>query len=450
MGAPLTDGGGGTIPTIWNERILKRNFHVVLGKMLQSEQEKPSETEEFYLRSANVRWEGVDVSDVKTMWFSSEEKRELLLQPGDLLVNEGGDVGRCAVWQGELERCYFQNAINRVRPRKSGDTRFLYYWLSNLKQAGFIDAIVARTTIAHLTAEKLERMPWPDVPEKEQRRISVYLDASCAAIDAAAAGKRRQLETLDALRKSVTHEAATKGLDASVRLKGSGVEWFDKIPDHWSVDRLKDVVATNKDAIKVGPFGSDLLLSEMADEGVRVYNQRTVIDRDFESGIHFISPDKYAEMRAFTIYPRDLLITTRGTIGRCVVVPQSAALGILHPCLMRVQTNPTRLLPEYLAVLIQDCGLVLRQLQMMSAATTIDVIYSDSLKRTYLPLPPVREQALILEHLDTRISEVKHIAAVIGAQMETLTAYRKSLIHECVTGKRRITESDLKQVGAHG
>lgn len=331
------------------------------------------------------------------------------------------------------------------------ESRFLFYCLAS-------PWFISRCSVLAYGA-KMPRVNWPTQlaafdlplpPLPEQRRIAAYLDASCAAIDAAAAGKRRQLETLDALRKSVIHEAATKGLDASVRLKGSGVEWFDKIPDHWSVDRLKDVVATNKDAIKVGPFGSDLLLSEMADEGVRVYNQRTVIDRDFESGIHFISPDKYAEMRAFTIYPRDLLITTRGTIGRCVVVPQSAALGILHPCLMRVQTNPTRLLPEYLAVLIQDCGLVLRQLQMMSAATTIDVIYSDSLKRTYLPLPPVREQALILEHLDTRISEVKHIAAVIGAQMETLTAYRKSLIHECVTGKRRITEADLKQVGAHG
>lgn len=198
MAAPLTVNGEKVIPTLWPERILKREFDVVLGKMLQPAQAGPNETEEPYLRSANIQ-EGVDVSDVKTMWFSPQEKRELRLQSGDLLVNEGGDMGRCAVWDGELPECYFQNAINRVRPRRSSSARFLYYWLYNLKHAGFIDAIVARTTIGHLTAEKLEGVPWPDVPSSEQKRIAAYLDASCAAIDAAVAAKRRQLETLDAL-----------------------------------------------------------------------------------------------------------------------------------------------------------------------------------------------------------------------------------------------------------
>src|SRR6266850_3051454 len=100
MAAPLQTKGEKTIPTIWTERILKRDFEVVLGKMLQSSQEKPNETEEPYLRSANVQWEGVDLSDIKTMWFSPLEKRELLLRPGDVVVNEGGDVGRCAIWNG--------------------------------------------------------------------------------------------------------------------------------------------------------------------------------------------------------------------------------------------------------------------------------------------------------------------------------------------------------------
>src|SRR4030043_482050 len=98
MAAPLTVNGEKVIPTLWPERILKREFDVVLGKMLQPAQARPDETEEIYLRSANIQWEGVDVSDVKTMWFSPKEKLDLRLQSGDLLVNEGGDVGRCAVW----------------------------------------------------------------------------------------------------------------------------------------------------------------------------------------------------------------------------------------------------------------------------------------------------------------------------------------------------------------
>jgi hypothetical protein len=90
--------GQTTIPTMWRERILKRDFEIVLGKMLQPDQGREDETDAPYLRSANVQWDGVDLSDVKTMWFSPAEKRDLLLREGDLVVNEGGDVGRCAIF----------------------------------------------------------------------------------------------------------------------------------------------------------------------------------------------------------------------------------------------------------------------------------------------------------------------------------------------------------------
>jgi len=328
--------------------------------------------------------------------------------------------------------------------------KFAYYALISEAGRQYFEATAKGVGYPAVDDKDFNSFSVPLPPRPEQERIAAYLDASCAAIDAAVAAKRCQIATLDALRESTIHRAVTAGLNSAVSMRDSGVEWFDDIPAHWEVDRLKDVVAPKKDAIKVGPFGSDLLLGDMTDEGIKVFNQRTVIDRDFEAGIHFISPEKYAEMKAFTVFPGDLLVTTRGTIGRCAIVPDTAPVGILHPCLMRVQTKRTRLLPEYLSVLIQDCGLVLRQLQMMSAATTIDVIYSDSLKRTCLPLPPVKEQQAILYFLASKNAEFRTLARQIEHQMETLVAYRKSLIHECVTGQRRISEADLNRVKAHG
>lgn len=336
-----------------------------------------------------------------------------------------------------------------LRPYHAVHPKFLYYYTFNpVFRAYAAENMSGAAGQKRVSSRFLKDTRLFLPPRAEQERIAAYLDASCAAIDAAVAAKRRQLETLDALRETTIHRAVTYGIAPSVKMKHSGVEWFDKIPEHWRVDRLKDVAAAKKDAVKVGPFGSDLLLGDMTEEGVKVYNQRTVIDRDFNSGIHFISPEKYAEMRAFTVYPQDLLITTRGTIGRCAIVPETAQLGILHPCLMRVQTSKVKLLPEYLAVLIQDCALVLRQLQMMSAATTIDVIYSDSLKRTYLPLPPVEEQRTILSFIREKQDELRTLSAQIETQIATLTAYRKSLIHECVTGQRRVTDEDVQR-GTH-
>ncbi len=315
MAAPITTYGQNVIPTIWDERILKRDFDIVLGKMLQSEQQTDNESEEPYLRTANVQWDGIDVSDVKTMWFSPDAKSELLLRQGDLVVNEGGDVGRCAIWNGELPVCYFQNAINRVRPCHKASTAFLRYWLYNMKHTGFIDAIVGKTTIAHLTAEKLEALPWPNVPSDEQQRITAYLDASCAAIDAAITAKRRQLETLDALRKATLHAAFAN--------------------ESWLVERVKDVAA--KIGSGVTPEGGAAIY---LDEGIPLLRSQNVhFDGLRLDDVAFISEDTHAEMSGSQLKPRDVLLNITGaSIGRCTFVPDDFGKGNVnqHVCIIRV------------------------------------------------------------------------------------------------------------------
>jgi type I restriction enzyme S subunit len=237
------------LPEDWVFSLIKRDFTVTLGKMLQSVQHNETETEEYYLRSANLRWEGVDITDVRRMWFAPQEKKKLALQYGDLLVSEGGDAGRTSFWKNELSNCYIQNAINRVRARKKDSTRFLYYWIYLIKSIGYIDAVVSRITIAHLTAEKLERIPFITPPVPVQQRIASYLDKTCAAIDKTIEAKQKQLEILDALRKSIIHKAVTRGLDDSVELKDSGIEWLGKIPKHWKfrqlIKRFSDYIGQN-------------------------------------------------------------------------------------------------------------------------------------------------------------------------------------------------------------
>lgn len=273
------------IPAAWRQHHLKRESEVVLGKMLQSDPKRESDTEEYYLRSANLQWAGVDTSDVKKMWFSPEEKRQLLLVKGDLLVGEGGDVGRCCIWNDEVTPCYIQNAINRVRPRREGSSRFLFYWLSNLKYSGFVDAAVARITIAHLTAVKLERMPVPMVPIPEQKRIAAYLDASCAAIDRAVETKQKQLETLDALRKSIIQRAVTQGLNPKVKMKIVPMDGIGLVPEHWRVKQLRYVckisygITLQLEAGKTGGV-SILTVQNLDIHGDWKFDQEFCIDED--------------------------------------------------------------------------------------------------------------------------------------------------------------------------
>jgi type I restriction enzyme S subunit len=173
----------------------------------------------------------------------------------------------------------------------------------------------------------------------------------------------------------------------------------------------------------------------MNDNAIKVYNQKTVLSRDLQSGDFFISEEKYVDMKSFTVFPGDLLLTTRGTIGRCVLTPKNAAIGILHPCLMRIQVDSRKVNPSYLELLIQDSNLVIGQLKTMSNATTIDVIYSESLKRVLLLLPPLEEQEKIISFTNKKTEKIKKLMNTIEIAIEKLNELRNSLISAAVTGK---------------
>ena len=163
----------GEIPEDWEVTQIKYVYDIVLGKMLQPERKIPTDEFKPYLRAVNISWNGVILDSLNYMWFSKKEINSLRLVKGDLLISEGGDVGRSCIWNDELDECYFQNAINRARGKK-GINKYLYYWLYNIKQSGYIDIICNKATIAHYTAEKVNETPIPLPPHHQPRDNSKH------------------------------------------------------------------------------------------------------------------------------------------------------------------------------------------------------------------------------------------------------------------------------------
>ena len=229
----------GEIPQGWRVGKVKHSYDVILGKMLQSNQKK--ETDELlpYMCAANITWSGVDLSIEKQMWFSGSEKILYLLKQGDLLVTEGGDVAVSCIWNDELPLCCIQNAVHRVRPKKNASNRFLYYWLYALKSQGYFDLVCNKATLAHFTKEKLDSCFLVLPPSDEQIRIVSFLDTKCAEIDALIAAKEKTNALLKERRQSIIYEAVTKGLDPTIPMKDSGVEWIGEMPEGWSTWRMK-------------------------------------------------------------------------------------------------------------------------------------------------------------------------------------------------------------------
>jgi type I restriction enzyme, S subunit len=135
-----------------------------LGKMLDDKKQTGKHKRQ-YLRNFNVQWFRFDLSDIAEMDFDEKDRKEFRLEYGDILMCEGGEVGRCAIWRKEIEECYFQKALHRIRPNlelvKSEYLVHLFWWLA---QTGGLGDFTSQVTIAHLTGEKLKELVIPVPP----------------------------------------------------------------------------------------------------------------------------------------------------------------------------------------------------------------------------------------------------------------------------------------------
>jgi type I restriction enzyme S subunit len=186
-------------PAGWKLAPVSAYFTVDLGKMLNEERAGGSRLRP-YLRNTNVQWDHIDTRDLKQMHFEPGERRGYGLVPGDLLICEGGQPGRAAIWKGPVEEIYYQKALHRARPR-TGDVepRWLLHLL-RLCVAREMFTDESGTTIAHLTNEQLRALRLPFPPVDEQRAIVAEVDnlldvtraASQASLDLASLLQERR------------------------------------------------------------------------------------------------------------------------------------------------------------------------------------------------------------------------------------------------------------------
>lgn len=156
----------------WPTKKLKNLFSVQLGKML-SPKAKTGNSSFPYLANYNVQWDRIDLEKVQEMDFSEKEREKFALVPGDILVCEGGEVGRSAIWHGEIENCYYQKALHRLRPISNFSSEVMLQFMMWADRKGLFKALTGHSTIAHLTAIKLKEMDVPVPSDKEQALVEL-------------------------------------------------------------------------------------------------------------------------------------------------------------------------------------------------------------------------------------------------------------------------------------
>lgn len=286
--------------------------------------------------------------------------------------------------------------------------------------------------------------PIPLPPLPEQKRIAAYLDASCAAIDRAVTTKQQQLETLDALRKSIITPAVLLGLDPKRDQVPTDNPWLPKIPKGWKLVSLKRVSETQT-GITLGKTYEPPLVEKPYLRAANVQDGHLDLNK-------ITTIEIPAELAArYELQAGDVLMTEGGDLDKLGRgYPWEGQIpGCLHQNhVFAIRTNRRLLLPQFLAYI--TASRYGRDYFEATGKRTTNLASTNSTKVGLLPipLPPVEEQEEIVKHIDQQLTRAKSVEESIAAQIETLTAYRKSLIHECVTGQRRITEADVAQAGA--
>lgn len=215
--APMKDSGMewiGQVPSHWLVCKLKNYSKIILGKMLMSNPPKGEEkkyTLEKYLKSKNVGWLQVydNYDEVEEMWFNKYEKSIYRLQINDLVMNEGGDIGKIGLWNNTEYSCYIQNSINKISVIGNLSPFYLQYLLFAIAKTNYFWSIVNPISIAHLTKEKLSNTPILVPSFSEQQAIVKFLDEECAKIEAKISKANRRIELLEELKQSIITEAVT-------------------------------------------------------------------------------------------------------------------------------------------------------------------------------------------------------------------------------------------------
>lgn len=425
----------GEIPQHWEVKRLKRGYEVQLGKMLRNEPLSKQDTLEPYIRAANVYWEGIDISDIKEMWFSPGEKKQYEVSKGDLIVCEGGDVGRSAIWDGSITPIYIQNAVHRVRAKDGNLNKFLYYLMYTLKSCGYFELLCDRATLAHLTREKLVRILLPFPPVSEQRAIINYLDRETAKIDALVATKERFIKLLAEKRTALISQAVTKGLDPNVPLKDSGVEWLGEIPEHWEVKKVKYLTGKIGSG-KTPKGGSEIYVNEgiLFLRSQNVHFNRLCLDDSV-----YIDQETEAQMASTRVYPNDILLNITGaSLGRCNIVPEDFPPANVnqHVCIIRPgkQVNP-----KFLNFLISSSN-VQAQIFSTENGSSREGLNFQQVGNLIVSCPPLSEQDEIVDYLEQEIRKIDALITKTRESIEKLKEYRTALISAAVTGKIDVRE----------
>lgn len=306
-----------------------------------------------------------------------------------------------------------------IRP-KEVDSRFLAYSLANHY---FVETVSSRSVgVSYPAINASEMVDIKNVlpPNDVQKCIADYLDRKTAAVDTAISDKEKLIQLLEEQRTSIICSAVTKGIDATAKMKDSGVEWLGEIPEHWGVSKSQWLFSLRKE--KARPDDEQLTASQhfgivyqkdyMA-QGSRVV--QVVLGNDI---LKHVEPD-------------DFVISMRSFQGG---IEWSNLRGKISSAYVMLIPQKQYVYSPYFRWLLKSHNYILALQSTSNLVRDGQALRYDNFRMVDLPLVPLDEQRAIADYLNKKIAKLDSIIADVTEQIEKLKEYRQSVISEVVTG----------------
>ena len=357
---------------------------------------------------------------LETAAKSDDGDNRKLVKKGDFAINSRSDRrGSCGIsdFDGSV------SLINIVlEPRGEANNRY-YNWLFHTEQFadefykwgnGIVDDLWTTRW------QNMKRITIPMPPIEEQRKIAEFLDEKCGEIDALIADIKTQIESLEQYKRSVITETVTKGLNPSAEMKDSGIKWVGEMPLHWECVKGKYLLRYLQKPVKK----DDGVITCFRDGEVTLRSKRR------EEGFTFA--DKEIGYQGIDV--GDLVV--HGMDGFAGAIGISDARGKASPVLNVLDTQQNK---KYIMYYLRSMayGDVFMALSTGIRVRSCDLRWNKLAELLY-PVPPIEEQNAIVTFIDTTLQKTNSLIAAKQLQIETLEAYKKSIIYEYVTGKKEV------------
>ena len=403
----------GVIPQDWCVSSVGAEFNIQLGKMLDAAKNvgipKP------YIGNRSVQWGRIDSDDITTVPMTVADLQRFRLRRGDLLVCEGGEIGRAAIWEEPIPECYYQKALHRLRTKGRYDAYLMMSLLQLWTSTGYLANYVTQTSIAHLPKDKLEVVPLPVPPPAEQRAIAEALSDVDKLLGS--------LEKLIAKKRSIKQTAMQQLLTGKTRLPGFSGEWeLGKLAD-FGVFRSGNGFPLAFQGHQSGDYPF-FKVSDLNNKGNELL---------LKNANHWISEDVKRTLGA-----------TKFSAGSIVFAKIGAAIFLERKRLLSRESCLDNNMMAFSLTIPEDCEqffhyLFLRiELGKLVSTTALPSLSGREIGAISVPLPPPDEQRAIATVLSDMDAEI----AALERRRAKTRAIKQGMMQQLLTGRVRLVRPE--------